>query len=205
MWWQSRLFPVVAFVVASMVFVVSLAHSMLVERVLGAVNETPIFLTDLERDLAFFQESIVGVSLSGLGESETHDVGLEALINKRLLVAEARRLNIPGPAPAVLSDRLTRLRDRLGGAEALTGMMTEHGMNQEDLSSMLREQFLVQRFLEARIFPFVRTAIASSHAKGKRHLLSPEETRRALIRKRLAQYVDRLRARATIQVNANSQ
>lgn len=164
------------------------AAAEVVERILAVVNDELVLLTDLERDRVFCPGP---ASIAPLTTSTAHDErypGLQALINKRLVVSEARRLNISLPSETVVEESRKTLIDRFGGLKSLTATMDAHGIDQENLLAMLREHLLIRRFLDVRIFPFIRTS-------------SADEMRNARASQRLARYLSRLKVRATIEIN----
>lgn len=163
------------------------AAAAVVERILAVVNDELVLLTDLERDRVFCPGPASIAPLSASAADERYP-GLQALINKRLVVSEARRLNISVPSEAIVEESRKTLIDRFGGLKSLTATMAAHGIDQEDVLAMLREHLLIRRFLDVRIFPFIRT-------------LSADEMRNARASQRLARYLSRLRTRATIEIN----
>ncbi len=163
------------------------AAAEVVERILAVVNDELVLLTDLQRDRVFCPGPASIAPLSAFAADERQP-GLQALINKRLVVSEARRLNISVPSETVVEEGRKALIDRFGGLKSLTSTMDAYGIDQEDVLVMLREHLLIRRFLDVRIFPFIRTS-------------SGDEMRNARASQRLKRYLSRLRARATIEIN----
>ncbi len=173
---------------AGMLLVPSVGAGEVVERILAVVNDELLLLTDLEGDRIFCPSP---ASMTPLAATDNERYpGLQALINKRLVGSEARRLNISLPSEDIVEESRKILIDRFGGQKSLTSTMAAHGMDQKDVLAMLREHLLIRRFLDVRIFPFIRTS-------------STDEVRNARASKRLERYLSRLRARATIEINSH--
>ena len=179
---------------AGMLLCPPVAATEVVERILAVVNDELVLLTDLERDRVFCPGPASMAPLTASAAAAERYSGLQALINKRLVVSEARRLNISLPSKTVVEESRQTLIDRFGGLKSLTSTMALHGIDQEDLLVMLREHLLIRRFLEVRIFPFIRTS-------PEQPKLSVDERRNARASQRLERYLLRLRARATIEIN----
>ncbi len=188
MWSPHKHCSVAVLVMAGMLLFPSVAAAEVVERILAVVNDELVLLTDLERDRVFCPGPASIAPLSAFAADERQP-GLQALINKRLVVSEARRLNISLPSEAIVEESRKTLIDRFGGLKSLIATMDAHGIDQEGLLAMLREHLLIRRFLEVRIFPFIRTS-------------SADEMRNVRASKRLERYLSRLRARATIEINS---
>ena len=174
---------------AGTLFFPPVAATEVVERILAVVNDELVLLTDLERDRVFCPSSASMASLAVSAARDEPYPGLQALINKRLVVSEARRLNISLPSTTVVEESRKILIDRFGGLKLLTSTMAAHGIDQEDVLVMLQEHLLIRRFLEVRIFPFIRTS-------------SSDTVRDTRASKRLERYLSRLRARSTIEINS---
>ena len=188
MWlpYKHRNFAV--FFMAGMLLAPPVAAADVIERILAVITAELVWLTDLERDRVFCPGPASMAPLSASAAAERHP-GLQALINKRLVVSEARRLNISLPSEAIVEESRKTLIDRFGGVKSLTSTMDAHGIDQEDVLAMLREHLLIRRFLDVRIFPFIRTS-------------SADEVRNARASERLERYLSRLRARAAIEINS---
>ena len=194
MWLPSkRSIPLILFI-AGMLLFPSVAAAEIVERILAVVNDELVLFTDLERDRIFCPgPASIAPLASSISDDERYP-GLRALINKRLVVTEARRLNIALPSESIVDESLKTLVDRFGGQKPLATTMAAHGIDQQDVLAMLREHLLIRRFLDVRIFPFIR--ISPEQPKS-----SVSAMRNARASKRLERYLSRLRARATIEIN----
>ena len=189
----------VLFVTAMLVLPVVVAAEV-VERILAVVNGKLVLLTDLERDRIFCPGP---VSMAPLVESSADEPypGLRALINKRLVLSEARRLNVSLLTDSIIEKSRKVLVDRFGGVKSLTLMMAAHGVDQTDLVRLLREHLLILRFLDVRVFPFIRTSRAVKDLSNGKLSSSIAQVRNARASERLENYLSRLRARATIEIN----
>ena len=184
-----------------MLLVPAYAAAEVVERILAVVNDELVLLTDLERNRAFCPGPASITPLVAAVAADGAYPGLQALINKRLVVSEARRLNISVPADVMVEERRQALIDRLGGVRPLTSMMAAHGVDQDDLLAMLREHLLIRRFLEVRIFPFIRMAPSRGNSPVAMSQSTVDTMRKARASQRLERYLSRLREKATIEIN----
>jgi len=175
---------------AGMLLFPSLGEAEVVERILAVVNDELVLLTDLERYRIFCPGPASMTPLAASATDGEGYPGLQALINKRLIGFEARRLNISLPSEDIVEESRKTLIDRFGGKKPLTSTMAAQGMDQKDVLEMLREHLLIRRFLDMQIFPFIRRS-------------SSDEVRNARASKRLERYLSRLRARATIEINSH--
>ncbi len=186
------------------------AAAELIDRIVAAVNNQVITLSDL-RQAVLFNEAMGGVSPDKKGlESET----LQGLINKRLLLHEARRLSFTEVTEQDINAEVDKVRTRLGSDKAFQDFLQRLQMTPEQLGRMLGERLLVERFVEKKVGLFVRVSreearkYFDSHPeefKGKRlqevsrqiiALLSEQKTGQ-----QITQYLAELRSKADIRIN----
>ena len=181
-----------------------------IDRVVAAVNNEGITLSDL-RQAVRFNEEMGGASRDRKNiEAET----LEALINKRLLLHEARRLSLAEVTEQDVNAEVGKVRSRLGSDKAFRDFLQRMDMTPEQLGRMLGERLLVERFVEKKVGLFVRVGRDEARKyfddhpeefKGKRFaevskaivaLLSEEKTGQQITR-----YLAELRSKADIRIN----
>jgi hypothetical protein len=181
-----------------------------IDRVVAAVNNEVITLSDL-RQAVRFNEEMGGASRDGKNiEAET----LEGLINKRLLLHEARRLSLAEVTEQDVNAEVGKVRSRLGSDKAFRDFLQRMDMTPEQLGRMLGERLLVERFVEKKVGLFVRVGRDEARKyfddhpeefKGKRFaevskaivaLLSEEKTGQQITR-----YLAELRSKADIRIN----
>jgi hypothetical protein len=182
----------------------------LIDRIVAAVNNEVITLSDLRQAVRFNEEMGGGSRDRKDIEAET----LEGLINKRLLLHEARRLSLTEVTEQDVSDEIGKVRMRLGSDKAFQDFLQRMEMTLEQLGRMLGERLLVERFVEKKVSLFVRVGrnearnYFDSHPeefKGKRFLeasktiialLSEEKTGQ-----QITHYLADLRNKADIRIN----
>ena len=127
------------------------APSELIDRILAAVNNDVITLTDLQQATAFNK------ALGGRGNGGQTEAGtLEGLVNRKLLLQEAARVKFDEVPDQDVDAALAALRRRLGSDEAYRRLLAGMQTSEDELRRMLREQLLVERFLEKKIGIFAR-------------------------------------------------
>lgn len=186
------------------------APAELVDRIIAAVNNQVITLSEL-RQAVRFNEAMGGAPRDKKDlEAET----LEGLINKRLLLREARRLSFTEVTDQDISAEVEKVRTRLGSDKAFQDFLQRTEMTPDQLGRMLGERLLVERFIEKKVGLFVRVTrdearrYFDSHPeefKGKRFqevsrqiiaLLSEQKTGQ-----QITQYLAELRSKADIRIN----
>lgn len=185
------------------------ASAELVDRIIASVNNDVIALSDLRKAVAF--NAVLGSRTAGRRlEAET----LEGLINRKLLLQEAYRIRFVDVSGQDIADEIERLRKQLGTDEAFSDFLSRTGMTEPELSRMLGERLLVERFIEKKIGLFARVSREDAeqyfhdHAaefKGRRfadvrNQITVRLTEQ-MIEQQLARYLAELRDRADIRIN----
>jgi peptidyl-prolyl cis-trans isomerase SurA len=187
-----------------------MAAAELVDRIVAAVNNQVITLSDLQQAIRF-NEEMGGVSRDRKDlESET----LEGLINKRLLLHEARRLSFTEVTEQDVNAEVEKVRTRLRSDQAFHDFLQRLQMTPEQLGRMLGERLLVERFVEKKVGLFVRVSREEARKffdghpeefKGKRF---PDAFKTIVARlseqktgQQITQYLAELRSKADIRIN----
>lgn len=128
-----------------------IAADLLYDRIVAAVDDQPIFLSDIERlitlDLVEKRE--------GEAVADLHRRVLDGLIDQRLRLREVERFDF-GPVSTVEIDRqLEFIRERFGGEEPLNARLASVGLDIEDLRYLLTQQFKILVYIEERLGPRV--------------------------------------------------
>ncbi len=185
------------------------AAAVLVDRVVASVNNEVIALSDLRRAVAFNREA--GGAANGRRLAiET----LEGLINRKLLLQEAYRLRFAEVSQKDISGELDRLRQRFGSPAAYREFLVRTGIAEAQLSRMIGERLLVERFVERKIELYARVGREDVQAyydgnpgefQGRRFSEVQQQITALLVRRMAAQqldgYIAELRKRAEIRVN----
>ena len=188
----------------------SAAPAELVDHIVAAVNNEVITASELAHTMAL-NERLGRLEPDGKTlEAET----LDGLINRRLLVQEARRLRFVEVSDQEISAEVERLRKRFGSDDAFSGFLSTLDLAEPELARMLGEQLLVEKFVEKKVGLFVRVTreevqnYFDSHAaefQGK-HFQDAQKAITELLTEQkvgqqLDQYVGELRGRADIRIN----
>ncbi len=185
-------------------------HAELVDRIIAAVNNEVITASDLTHAVALNMQ--LGAAAEDREKLQTET--LEGLINRRLLVQEARRLRFVEVSDEEIRAESDKLRKQFGSDKAFADFLAEQDMTEQELSRMLGERLLVERFVEKKVGIFVRVSrdeaqgYFDEHAaenKGKRF----QDVQKTIIElligrkieKQLNQYVAELRSKAHIRIN----
>jgi parvulin-like peptidyl-prolyl isomerase len=184
--------------------VAAAAAAVVVDRILAVVDNQLITLSDLQRYRTLFAP-----------EANPEDL-VQELIDRALLLHEARRFDIDEPTPDELAAAAAELAKRLGGRDRLAAVRAQLGLAPSDLDRLVAEQLLVRRLVEQRIefFVFVNPTevddVYAAEAESERFAgMAPEEAKRqieqrlfqAKVREKQRSYLARLRTRSTIQLN----
>lgn len=189
------------------------AQTELVDRVVAAVNYEVITWSDLEQAVRF-NAALSGGSRDG---ERLRTETLEGLINRRLLIQEARRLRFVEVSAQDVSAEVETLRKRFGSDKEFSEFLAGLDMTKEQLDRMLTERLLVERFVEKKIGLFVRVSrdeaqsyydAHSAEFPGKRFLEVQRQIMALLYEDKLGrqveQYLAELRSKADVRVNTSS-
>ena len=192
------------------ILIAATSHAVLLDRVVAAVNNDVITLSELQQAVAF-NAAIGGKGSGSRLEMET----LQGIINRRLLLQEAYRLKVAEVSEQDIAAEVVRLRERLGTEASFQEFLARIGLTEAQLEKLLGERLLVERFVEKKIGLFARVNRDDVQAYFRDH---PDEFRdkrftevqkqitarlsEQKVSQQLDQYVDELRSRAFIRINA---
>ena len=185
------------------------SHAVLVDRMVAAVNNDVITLSELRQAVAF-NAAISGKSNGSRIQMET----LQGIINRRLLLQEAYRLKVAEVSEREIAAEVVRLREQLGTEASFQEFLARTGMTEAQLEKLLGERLLVERFVEKKIGLFARVSRDDVQAYFREHPDEFGDKRFAEVQKQitarlteqkvsqqLEQYVDELRGRAFIRID----
>lgn len=186
-------------------------HAELLAHIEAAVNNDVITTIDLKQAVRFnaaFGNAGAGDALKL--EQET----LTGLINRKLLLQEARRLRFVDVSVEDAEAEAAKIGKRFSTDREFAEVLAGLGMTRDEVVRMLGERLLVERFIEKKIGLFVRVsrdeaqAYFSEHPveyKGKPFQDVQKKITALLMEQRLGQQVDQyvteLRNKADIRVN----
>jgi peptidyl-prolyl cis-trans isomerase SurA len=131
------------------------ADKQLIDRIVAVVDDEAIFQSDVETAMRQYmmQRGVTSVS-PAQRDSLFHDA-LESLVNDRLVIAQAGRLNIDVPfedVEAQVNKAIEENKKTIGGEEAFNRQLLAEGLTLDDLKKLyrtqLRNRMLVERVLQ---------------------------------------------------------
>jgi peptidyl-prolyl cis-trans isomerase SurA len=180
----------------------SKSRAEMVDRILAVVNDEIIALSDLNNYQAFFGE-----------EREPHVI-LEELIDQKLLFAEAQKFRLDEPSSEEVEAAYRKLEARLGGLEAMKETRKQLALSEQDLQVQIKARLMATQLIDQRVnfFIFVSPKEVEDYYQKHADEFSgrPPDQARSEIQDGLKQkraelkrkdYLDRLKARATIEMN----
>jgi parvulin-like peptidyl-prolyl isomerase len=138
------------------------AQAELIDRVVAYVGHTVITLSELNQAVAFNR------ALGG-DRTKIREETLEGLINRHLLVQEARRLRFVEITDQDVNAEMSKLRQRLGSDKRFDSFLADVDVSREQLARMLAERLLVERFVEKKIGLFIRVSRDEAQEYFDRH------------------------------------
>ena len=148
----SFLLPRVFLIVVSFLFFpFQSAQAELIDRVVAYVDHTVITLSELNQAVAFNR------ALGG-DRAKIREETLDGLINRQLLVQEARRLRFVEITDQDVNVEMSKLRQRLGSDKHFDSFLADLDISGDQLARMLAERLLVERFVEKKIGLFIRVS-----------------------------------------------
>ena len=180
------------------------AAAVVADRILAVVNNEVIALNDVRIYRELFEE-----------KPEADDPAvLNDLVDQALLLAEARKLEVPPPSDDEVAQAYKKLRLRFGKAETFELVKTRLSLTDADVEQHLRLRLQAEHLIEQRIqfFVFVTPEEIEDYYQARlddyKHL-SPEDAQKAVqdllikekSKSKLKDYLDRLRAKANIRIS----
>lgn len=134
------------------------AESVLIDRIIAVVEDEAIFQSDVEQLIKQYMLQQGTATVSEDDRGELFQRFLKDLINDKLVIAQAGRLEITVPFAEVeqrVGEAIAENTRALGGEEAFKRQLEREGFTMESLKQLYREQIrnrmLVQRVLEMEI------------------------------------------------------
>ena len=120
-------------------------------RIVAIVDQEVITEADVRLHLsALLEEDPRGAAANTGASEEMQRVALFRLIEQRLILQEAKRLELLVDGTEV-ADRIDALRRRLGSEQALRYALTEADLPMEQLKQQIREQLLVKKVIDIEV------------------------------------------------------
>jgi hypothetical protein len=81
---------------------------------------------------------------------DPHEVALEQLIERRLILDEVQRYIVAEPPPSRVGDEIAAIRRRFGSEARVREALANVGFTEEDLAQVLRENERMRAYLDER-------------------------------------------------------
>jgi peptidyl-prolyl cis-trans isomerase SurA len=190
--------------VCVLVLMSSTANSFVADRILAVVNNQLISLSDVRKYREVFMA----------GARPDDSAVLNELIDQKLLLDEAKKLEISQPSNEQIESAFNKLRARFGRPETFNLLEQRLSITDEEIRQQLEQQLLVEKLIQERIsfFVFVSPEEIETYyeehpdeVKGRSLEAVQSEITKILTdeksKQKLKDYLDRLRAKADIRIN----
>lgn len=127
------------------------AERELIDRIVAVVEDEAIFQSDIEMLIAQLMFQQGRTSLTDAEQDEMYDRVLNELINEKLVIAQAGRLDVDIPFSAVeerVNQAIEENRRALGGEESFTRQLAREGFTLDSLRKLYREQIRNRMLVE---------------------------------------------------------
>ena len=182
----------------------SMAFPVVADRIMAVVNNEVIALSDVRTYRELFVRSPDADDITIVG----------TLIDQKLLLADAKKLEIRPPSSDEVATAFEELRGRFQPPETFETLKDQLLLTDTDIKQQLWQQLHIRKLIEQRIhfFIFVTPDDIESYYQENLEEFSgqdPEAARKAIqkirvaekARSKLENYLDRLRERADFRIN----
>lgn len=180
------------------------AGGIIAERIMAIVNNEVIALSDVREYGALFRGG------AGMDQKAV----LEEIIGQKVFLAEAQKMEIAPPDGEEVRKAYAELVGDSGGPEAFGLLKTRLGLSDDEIHHLLKTRLHVEKLIEQRIrsFVFVTPRDINNYLKTNPGVFSdlPEDekqksvenaVRRIKSEEKAENYLERLKAKADIQIN----
>ena len=131
------------------------ARAYVVDSVEAVVDGVPITKSEVDR--------AVGEAIRTAGKKEAdpalRGAVLNSLIDRRLLLAEARKFNLVTVTDQEVQDAFNSVQTRYGSKEELDRALARDEMDEDDLKASIKDQLLALKYVDRRVKYFVRVTL----------------------------------------------
>lgn len=186
----------------------SLVSAEIIDRIAATVNNEIITESELRCSAA------LAPLLESSPETPPLTDLLDGLLARRLLVQEARRLKLVEVSDTELNAALEKIKGRFSSETAFNGFLAELDLAPRELSRMLEERIVAERFVEQKVGLFVRVSREEAQSYFDEHAEEFENKRfqdvqktvhslllQRKLRSQLDQFLAELRGRADIRTS----
>lgn len=162
----------------------------IIDRVLAVVSGQIITKSDVEASLA------LGLIDARPG-SDRISGGLQALVDRVLMLNEVRRVVPPQPAPATIDARITRIRERFDSPAALARVLAASGIDETVLRIYAADDVRLASYLDER---FTGAALPTDEEVRQAGEAAREKLTNERRQNLIAAWIAELRRRADLTV-----
>jgi hypothetical protein len=195
---------------ALFLFIPALVRAERIDHIVAAVNNDVITAVDLEQAVSINE----ALSLPARDRKTLMVETRDGLINRLLLLQEARRLKFVELSEQDVRAQVETFKKRLGSPEAFAAFLSGTGLSNRELERMLSDRLLVERFMEKKIGLYVRVSrddaqrYYDAHAAQYQGKMFPEVQKQITsllmdqeLGKQVERYLADLRSNASIRIN----
>jgi len=147
----GRLIKIAVFI--SAIFITALSYAEVIDKIIVVINNEVVTQREVDRMLApvyaQYRTMYSGDELLTKLEEARQDI-LKRLIEDKLLVNEARKLNIE-ITDAEVTEKLEESQNKMGGKENFEGALLEQGLTMNDVKKRYKEQLMARKFVEQKV------------------------------------------------------
>lgn len=177
-----RMVPIALFMIVGMIAVPCGVHAEVIDKIIVVVNGEMISQGEVDRMLApvYFQYRNIytGSELAAKLEEARQKI-IEQLIEDRLILGEAKRLNVE-VAEREIDARIDEISQRLGSEENFLRALDEQGVVLKDLRTRYREQMMKRKLIDQKIGSRVNITpieIRTYYEKHPNEFVMPDEVK----------------------------
>jgi len=207
---SARLRATFALLLALCLMTSPAVHGEPVDRIVATVNSEVVTASELSCAIAINRRLGAAIRDRNTLEAET----LDGLITRRLLVQEAHRLKFVEVSDQDLSAETGKLRERFASDKEYNEFLAGMDMTSREISRMVGERILVERFVGKKVGLFVRVSREEAETYFNEHTAEFKEKHFQDVQKKilahlterklgqqLDQYLAELRGKADIRIN----
>jgi SurA-like N-terminal domain len=128
------------------------ALAYVIDKVAAVVNDHVITMSDVDRAIQVEKSEAPG---AGKDESALRTAALDSLINRALLLDDARKFNLVQVTPDEVEKAFLKVKSGYPDERSFEEALKREGINDDELKENLSDQILVVKYVDLRIRAFV--------------------------------------------------
>jgi SurA-like N-terminal domain len=187
------------------------AFAYVIDKVVAVVNDHVITMSDVDRAMQVEESESSG---AGKDERALRKAALDSLINRALLLDDARKFNLAQVTPDEVEKAFLKVKSGYPDEKSFEEALKKEGINDDELKENLSDQILVVKYVDLRIRAFVLVTpeeekkYYDEHKEdfGNRDFAQVEPEIKRLITeqktdRKLSEYLRELKTKADIIIN----